>query len=155
MSPWVVLVRSSMLAREDVSGTISAAHSGSRLGFWRQCLWIPKPVRFCEFSPFFTQFHSVQEDWAATQPLPATPHLPCLSFQVLAQGLMTKEAPGGRALRSEILWCPAWAGVREGGVHPRLRRRVWSGSLSLFPRCKALVMRLIVRRDRNPLAKVS
>lgn len=31
---------------------------------------------------------------------------------------MTKEAPGGRALRSESLWCPAWAGVREGGRSP-------------------------------------
>lgn len=31
---------------------------------------------------------------------------------------MTKEAPGGRALHSKILWCPAWAGVREGGSSP-------------------------------------
>lgn len=31
---------------------------------------------------------------------------------------MTKEAPGGRAFHSKILWCPAWAGVREGGGSP-------------------------------------
>lgn len=31
---------------------------------------------------------------------------------------MTKGTPGGRAFHSKILWCPAWAGVREGGGSP-------------------------------------
>lgn len=96
---------------------------------------------------FFCTFRSIQEDQAATSPFP-TPQ-PSSFLLSLASVLMTKGAPRRRTFHAKLLRCPAWAGVREGGVYHHWRQSISNRSLCFFLRWKTLEIRLILRKDRD------
>lgn len=148
MSWWVVPVISLILVKEDVSKmNHSNILSCPCLRFWRDHLWILKPVGFYEL-PSFAQFIACRKT-AASPPFPLSP--PPLTF-LLSFGPSTNDKRStGRGGLCTLRSFGAQHGLEsgKGGVHPYSRQSGSNRSLRLFPRWKALVMRLMLRRDRN------
>lgn len=122
-------------ARLDFTVHISNVHGSilprileaSAFGFWNRCGFLRVALSFCPF-------HSMQEDEASTPPFPA-PHSRLLSFGPCTND---KGSTRGRAFHSKMLWCSAWAGVREGGRSPSLETERLRQEPLLFSKVESL-----------------